>query len=137
MQGVPYILVYEVQDDDTDIVMLITPHIVRDHDLTKEDVGSIFIGTQGNISLSGPPQLIAPQPEPAPAPAPPPPQTGAASVTPGGVPGPPVGSPGGVQPTNPSPPSGTQPVPGAPGATQLMAEHLLGTEHVLAGLLPG
>ena len=24
----------------------------------------------------------------------------------------------------------------APGATQLMAEHLLGTEHVLAGLLP-
>ena len=25
----------------------------------------------------------------------------------------------------------------APGATQLMAEHLGGTEHVLAGLLPG
>ena len=31
---------------DTDIVMLITPHIVRDHELTKEDVGYIYIGTQ-------------------------------------------------------------------------------------------
>jgi GntR family transcriptional regulator, transcriptional repressor for pyruvate dehydrogenase complex len=25
----------------------------------------------------------------------------------------------------------------APTATQLMSEHLIGTEHVLAGLLPG
>src|SRR5204863_4696382 len=58
----------ETSDNDTDIVMLITPHIVRDHELTREDVGSIFIGTQGNISLTGPPQLIAPLPEP-PAPA--------------------------------------------------------------------
>jgi type II secretory pathway component GspD/PulD (secretin) len=104
----------EVTDTDTDIVMLITPHIVRDHELTKEDVGAIYIGTQANVGLSGPPQLIAPQPEaPPPAAAP-----AAASPTPSGVPGPPVGSPGGVPPINPPPPPGTSPVPGfVPPAT--------------------
>jgi general secretion pathway protein D len=70
-------------DQDTDIVMLITPHVVRDHELTKEDVGNIYIGTQANVGLSGPPQLIAPQPQAEPQPpagaaaagaAPPPPQ---------------------------------------------------------------
>jgi general secretion pathway protein D len=100
----------EIQDTDTDIVMLITPHIVRDHELTKEDLGSIYIGTQANVGLSGPPQLIAPQPEPPPA-APPAPTPPAGAVPPG-VPGPPVGSPGGVPPTNPPVPAGTSPVPG-------------------------
>jgi general secretion pathway protein D len=106
----------EVQDTDTDIVMLITPHIVRDHELTKEDVGAMYIGTQGNIGLSGPPQLIAPLPEapPAPAAAAPAPSPG---ITPGGVPAPPVGSPAGVPPTNPPTPPGTQPLPGPPAAT--------------------
>jgi len=114
----------DVHDTDTDIVMLITPHIVRDHDLTKEDVGSIYIGTQANVGLSGPPQLIAPQPQPEP-----PAQPGAATVpgqpgagttnpTPAGVPGPPIGSPAGVPPINPPVPAGTSPVPGVipPGA---------------------
>ena len=59
----------DIQDTDTDIVILITPHIVRDHDLSKEDVSSIYIGTQANVGLTGPPPLIAPQPEAAPAPA--------------------------------------------------------------------
>ena len=53
----------EITDTDTDIVMLITPHIVRDHQLTREDVAAVYIGTQANVGLSGPPQLIAPQPE--------------------------------------------------------------------------
>jgi general secretion pathway protein D len=99
----------DVSDTDTDIVMLITPHIVRDHELTKEDVGSIYIGTQTNVGLSGPPQLIAPQAE-APAPASP---TPPGVPAPSGVPGPPVASPGGVPPMNPPVPAGTSPVPGA------------------------
>jgi general secretion pathway protein D len=100
----------EIQDNDNDIVMLITPHIVRDHELTKEDVGSIFMGTQSNIGLSGPPQLIAPQQEQPAAPAAPPatlpnaPQTGAQQ--------PPVAAPAGNQNPNPTPPPGTVSVPG-------------------------
>ena len=103
----------EISDTDTDIVMLITPHIVRDHDLTKEDVGAIYIGPQANVGLSGPPQLIAPQPEAPPAPAP-----GAPGTAPSVAPAPAVTSPGGVPPTNPPVPPGTSPVPGfVPPAT--------------------
>ena len=40
--------------------MLLTPHIVRTHELTVEDLSSIFIGTQQNVGLGGPPPLIAP-----------------------------------------------------------------------------
>jgi general secretion pathway protein D len=101
---------------DTDIVMLITPHIVRSHELTSEDVGSIFIGTQANVGLSGPPQLIAPVPEgaaPGGGAAAPPAVTGAPNAPPPGVPGPPVASPGGVpSPAAPAAPPGTSPVPG-------------------------
>jgi len=109
----------DVQNTDTDIVMLITPHIIRDHDLSKEDVGSIYIGTQANVGLTGPPPLIAPQPEAAPAPAATvPPATGINPVPPGGVPGPPTASPGGVPVLNPPAPPGTQPAPGVTPTTQ-------------------
>ena len=85
----------------TDIVMLITPRIVRTHELTAQDLAPIYIGTQTNLGLSGPPPLIA-TPEAAPAepaaapagaapevpplpgaaPAPPPPAPGAGAVAP-------------------------------------------------------
>ena len=55
----------------TDIVMLLTPHIIRSHELTQADLSPIHIGTQRNVGLTGPPPLIAPPPEAA-APAPPP-----------------------------------------------------------------
>ena len=45
----------------TDIVMLMTPRIVRTHELTQQDVSPIHIGTQRNIGLTSPPPLIAPQ----------------------------------------------------------------------------
>jgi general secretion pathway protein D len=51
------------QVQQSDIVMLLTPHIVRTHELTVQDLSSIYIGTQQNIGLGGPPPLIAPQPE--------------------------------------------------------------------------
>ena len=46
----------------TDIVMLLTPRIVRTHELTQADISPIHIGTQRNIGLSGPPPLIATPP---------------------------------------------------------------------------
>jgi general secretion pathway protein D len=99
----------DIESQDTDIVMLITPHIVRDHELTPTDVGSIYIGTQTNIGLSGPPQLIQPQ--------------GGGETQPGGAPAPggaaapgqplaPV--PGVPNPANPNAPPVTPPVPGQP-----------------------
>src|SRR5688572_20866041 len=42
----------------SDIVMLLTPRIVRTHELTPQDVGPIRIGTQANLGLSGPPPLL-------------------------------------------------------------------------------
>jgi general secretion pathway protein D len=105
------------RDEDTDIVMLITPHIVRSHELTPEDLGAIYIGTQQNVGLSGAPPLISPQ-------------TGVGGAAPAGQPTNPTGgnapynqpqpgmptgqvaSPPGVQPVNPPLPPGTSPVPG-------------------------
>ena len=46
----------------TDIVMLLTPYIVRTHRLTQEDVGPIHIGTRNNPGVTGPPPRIAPRP---------------------------------------------------------------------------
>ena len=46
--------------EQTDIVMLLTPHIVRTHELTVDDLAPIYIGTQQNVGLSGPPPLIQP-----------------------------------------------------------------------------
>ncbi|MDA1092732.1 MAG: hypothetical protein O3A25_05620 [Acidobacteria bacterium] len=47
----------------TEIVMLLTPRIVRTHELTQRDVSPIHIGTQTNLGLSGPPPVIAAQPD--------------------------------------------------------------------------
>jgi len=98
--------------NQSDIVMLLTPHIVRTHELTVDDLSSIYIGTQQNVGLGGPPPLIAPQPEPQPAPAPAPGAPLPAGTTTPGVPS--TGGanpPGGVPPTNfPLPPGGA-PVP--------------------------
>ncbi|HXG56067.1 MAG TPA: hypothetical protein VNJ03_11875 [Vicinamibacterales bacterium] len=106
----------QTQDEisQSDIVMLLTPHVVRTHELTAEDLAPIFIGTQSNVGLGGPPPLIAPQPDAAvTAPVPP---TGA-GVAPGvpapGVPRSPVASEPGAQLVNRPPPPGTSSVPTA------------------------
>ena len=52
----------------TDIVMLLTPHIIRTDEITEDDLKPIYIGSQQNLGVGGPPPLIAPQPEPDPAP---------------------------------------------------------------------
>ncbi len=126
----------QTQDEvnQSDIVMLLTPHIVRTHELTVEDLSSIFIGTQQNVGLGGPPPLIAPQPvenpatTPAPPAAAPPPGAPVPSPVTSPVPGfltPPAGTPSivpspvtptgaapGVMPPGAQPPAGTLNPPG-------------------------
>jgi type II secretory pathway component GspD/PulD (secretin) len=82
----------------TDIVMLITPHIVRTHELRQQDVDPIYIGTQQNLGLGGPPPLIGEEAPPAPAAG-----AGAAPRLPNA----------GARETAPS---SSQPVPGIPGS---------------------
>ena len=100
--------------EQSDIVMLLTPHVVRTHELTAEDLAPIYIGTQQNVSLGGPPPLIAPPPDvpPAATPATTPPNVGpATTMTPAGAQTPPGAAPPGAQPSNLPPPPGTTPVP--------------------------
>ncbi|MBS1817743.1 MAG: hypothetical protein JSU08_07430 [Acidobacteria bacterium] len=111
----------------TDIVMLLTPHILRAPEINESDLRPIYIGSQGNLGLNGPPPLIAPAqggngsagPGASGTPA-----TGAASpsvTTPGAAaPRPPASAPGAPPTGQPAPPPGTtlavppgsSPVPG-------------------------
>jgi type II secretory pathway component GspD/PulD (secretin) len=75
----------------TDIVMLLTPHIVRAPEITAADLQPVFLGSQSNFSIGGPPPLIAAQPDregpgaAAATPTAPPPVAGAAAQPPGGT----------------------------------------------------
>jgi general secretion pathway protein D len=89
--------------DQTDLVMIITPRIIRSHELTAEDMKAQFVGVGQNFGSGGVPQLISGE-------APPPPSI----VPPGaGVPGqpgaqqPPPGLPTQPQPSNPTMTTGT------------------------------
>jgi hypothetical protein len=101
--------------NQTDIVMLLTPHIVRTHELTANDLAPIYMGTQQNVGLSGPPPLIATPPAEAPpaAPAPNPEATIPGAAQPGPA-RPPVGAAPGVPPSNPPVPRGMSAVPAFP-----------------------
>lgn len=90
----------------TDIVMLLTPRLVRTHELTQQDVSPIFIGTQQNLGLGGPPPLIAPVEA---APANPPAPATAAPVAPSGVPPAPVIPPGSSTVPGTTTPQGASP----------------------------
>jgi len=46
----------------TDVIMLLTPHIVRGPEITESDLRPIFIGSQQNLALGGQPPLLAPPP---------------------------------------------------------------------------
>jgi type II secretory pathway component GspD/PulD (secretin) len=107
----------------TDIVMLLTPHIVRTQGITASDLQPIYIGTQGNLGLGGPPPLIAPPEEPVPAA---PPAAGAAvppavapAAPPAAAPAAPPTPGAGLVPAEPTaPPPAPEPAPpsGAPAA---------------------
>jgi general secretion pathway protein D len=101
----------------TDIVMLLTPRIIRTHDLSARDLSPIYIGTQSNMGLTGPPATIG-GPEPEAAGQQPPATPGAAAPGTVGTPTAPTAAPV-APPPAPQPP--TQP-PAAPvlptGSTQ-------------------
>jgi general secretion pathway protein D len=99
----------------TDIVMLLTPHILRAPEITESDLRPIYIGSQGNLGLNGPPPLIGQPPASTPAP------TGGVTSTPAAsAPRSPASAPGAVPTAQPAPPPGTtlitppgsSPVPG-------------------------
>jgi type II secretory pathway component GspD/PulD (secretin) len=109
----------------TDIVMLLTPHIVRTHEITEADLRPIYIGSQGtagaSLGVGGPPPLIQGPPEAPPAAAAAPtPSPYPTSTTIGGavVTAPPGSSP--VPGTVLVPPAPTAPTP--PNVTTLTPE---------------
>jgi hypothetical protein len=87
--------------------MLMTPHIIRTHEITEDDLKPIYIGSQQNLGLNGPPPLIAPPAEQPPIVAA---QPAPALPTPSGVPS----SPNPQRAPGPAvmPPPGSSPIPG-------------------------
>ena len=92
----------------TDIVMLLTPRIVRGHELTQGDLSPIHIGTQTNFGLTGPPPDagIPDTPEPDAADA----ETGTAAETVPDVPD--------ADPVPPEPTPRGEPAPGGPATPE-------------------
>ena len=87
----------------SDVVMLLTPRIVRSREFTANDLGPIYIGTQSNLGLSGPPPLIGAAPEPG--------QAGAAAPAPAGQP---LAQPQAPAPAAVPAPAPQQPAPPVP-----------------------
>ena len=103
----------------TDIIMLLTPRIVRTQELTLADVSPIFIGSQQSLGLGGPPPLIAAPVDATPEPAAPAPAAPAAPppAGPGVIVVPPGSSPIPGTTTLPAAPAQPVPTPAGPGAT--------------------
>lgn len=102
----------------TDIVMLLTPRIVRSHNLTTSDLSPIYVGTQGNMAIGGaPPVFGGAEPPPGAASAPGGAGDGAAGsmASPAAAPARPAGGAapfGPVAPGSLQVPAGSSPVPG-------------------------
>ena len=94
-------------NDQTDVVMIITPRIVRSHELTAEDLQPTYVGTFQDFGLGRAPQLISPD-----APMPPPPTAGAGAAGGGATP------PAGQQ--APPPPTGGELPPVTPRAAGIV-----------------
>ena len=86
----------QTEIDQSDLVMIITPRIIRSHELTVDDLKPKFVGVGQNFGSGGVPQLISPDALPPPAVVPP--------GTP--VPGQP-GTPTAGQPSTPTTTTGT------------------------------
>lgn len=126
----------DLRTEQTEIVILLTPHIIRTSEVTEEDLRPLYIGSAGNLSVGGgPPPLIAVpagDAQPAPAPAPP------AGATPGVIRGPngeilarPPGSspvpgtvvvPSPLPPATPTPPAEPPPSPNQGAAAPPLPE---------------
>jgi general secretion pathway protein D len=91
----------------TDVVMIVTPHIVRSHELTAADLKPMYVGTGQNFGSGSVPQLISPD-------APPPPQPAATTPPVSAAQGAGRGAGAGTQPpAAQTPPAGQTPPPAA------------------------
>jgi general secretion pathway protein D len=107
----------------TDLVLTLTPHIIRIPDVTEEDVTPYFVGTDANISYQGGPRVENPTRDQGPfdptGKMPPTPQPRAAPQAPAGNPpinlAPASGGPSDI--FKPAPPPAPSPAP-APGSPQ-------------------
>ena len=119
LSGIPWVMhlpvikqLFSANDNSiqqSDVVMLLTPRIVRSREFTANDLGPIYIGTQSNLGLSGPPPLIGATPEPG--------QAGAAAPAPAGQQlAPPPVAPAAVPAPAPQQPAPPVPNPNALGA---------------------
>ena len=104
----------DLSSGQTDIVILLTPRIVRTHELRQEDLNPVYIGSQQNLGLTGAPPLIAaPETTEPSAPAPPGGVSGQGTPLPrdGTLPQP------GIMPETPAPLAPSAPPAPAPGET--------------------
>jgi general secretion pathway protein D len=117
-------------DKSTDLVLTLTPHIIRIPDVTADDLEPFYVGTDSNISVQGGPRIESPtqqgpfdfQRQPAPPRAAPPPVVTPAPqiLVPGGLPNDPF------RPTpNPREAIPPQPTPVPPGAVSQSNEAIL------------
>jgi general secretion pathway protein D len=109
------------QINQTDIVFLMTPRLVRSSEVTQENLDPIYIGSQQNLGLTGAPPLIATEPAAAAPPAGAAPVAGPVAQPLSTLPGQPQTGPvtegPAVLPSGPLPPAaatGQQPIPVAP-----------------------
>src|SRR5690606_17572168 len=127
--------------DQTDIVMIITPRIVRGHGLTDADLRPMFVGTGANVTTSTAPPLLSPEAHglPATAPGAPPPTPPAPAAAPGPEAPTPLPPPGAGDST-PAPPAAApivpiEPTPAAPatGQTGVVVVPPTGADALLSG----
>lgn len=101
------------QNDDSEILISLTPHVVRGPKLRESDLASLYVGTKETVKVPGAqaPLLGGEEPTPVPTPVPPP-----QPVTPpvGVAPPPPPVAPGAPTPLAAVPPPAPAGAPGAP-----------------------
>ncbi len=97
----------DTSKDSSDLVMIVTPHIIRSREIQANDLKPFYIGTGQNFGAGSTPTLISPDaPPPAPLAAPGQP-TGAPGAVPPGAQTPPATPVAGAPPTAGAPPAGT------------------------------
>jgi type II secretory pathway component GspD/PulD (secretin) len=101
--------------DQSDIIMIVTPHIIRSREITADDLKPLYVGTSTNLGAGTTPTLISPG-----APPPPPIVPGQPGAPPVAGVAPPAGTTGALPPAAPprSPAVAIAPVESAAAAPQ-------------------
>jgi general secretion pathway protein D len=93
--------------DSSDIIMIVTPHIIRSREITTDDLKPLYVGTSTNLGAGTTPSLISPTAPPPPALGPGQPGQPASGIVP------PAGAAGAAAPpTTGAPPPSTTRAPG-------------------------